>query len=229
MDEKDTLKYLIHEIKNAAQPIIFNLQFLKKAYDKSPEKNEIEKRLLSKLLVQADKLYEMARNVNLFQKTENDVKRFDLHLMIKEIVDDLQGYINEKGARVKLAFDLQIGAVNQDGFKVQTVIMNLVKNAIEACNEGSEILISTVKTGESIMFSVENAGPKIEEGLRDRVFEPMFTTKEQGSGMGLAISKRFAEHLKGNIDFISNDMKTVFKFDFPEDLEVYEKTSDRRG
>jgi len=99
------------------------------------------------------------------------------------------------------------------------VVTNLVKNAIQAISSDKipKIVINVGYRNGDVIITVADNGSGIEEENRNRVFEPKFTTKTSGMGLGLAMVKNIVETYKGNISFVSEkDMGTTFKVIFPE-------------
>jgi hypothetical protein len=99
------------------------------------------------------------------------------------------------------------------------IITNLVKNAIQAIPEEREqkSILVTVKRGETMVnITVKDNGIGIEVENRDRIFEPKFTTKNSGMGLGLGIIKNIIENYKGTITFESQPGKgTTFIVSLP--------------
>jgi signal transduction histidine kinase len=105
---------------------------------------------------------------------------------------------------------------------LQQVFLNLVKNAMEAMDSGGVILIQSRLLGDEVEFVVADEGCGISEEDRERIFAPFFTTKKQGTGLGLCISKRIVEDQEGgSFSFESVEGKgTTFKVSLP----VYRRT-----
>jgi signal transduction histidine kinase len=88
-----------------------------------------------------------------------------------------------------------------DRVQIQQVLMNLMLNGIEAMSETGGVLTVKSKLREDgqIQISVDDTGPGLPQDTNDRIFDAFFTTKPQGSGMGLAISKSIVESHGGRI------------------------------
>lgn len=83
------------------------------------------------------------------------------------------------------------------------VLLNLLHNAVEAAPERAEsIQLSARFDGEQVLFVVRDAGPGIPEHVKDRLFEPLVTTKESGIGLGLALSSKLARQLQGSLQLL---------------------------
>ena len=99
------------------------------------------------------------------------------------------------------------------------VVTNLVKNAIQAMDETEDpkIVVSIDEEPDNVCISVCDNGQGITEENREKIFEPKFTTKSSGMGLGLAMVKNIVETYKGSINFTSKPGKgTIFKVRFPK-------------
>jgi signal transduction histidine kinase len=114
-----------------------------------------------------------------------------------------------------------LAPVQGDRVQVQQVVLNLVLNAVEAMGsvEGGdrELLVSTKQTeGNGVLVAVRDSGPGIDPGHLDRVFEPFYTTKASGVGMGLSICRSIIEAHGGRLWAEANEPRgVVFQFTLP--------------
>ncbi|MCP5452435.1 MAG: hypothetical protein H7A27_00480 [Spirochaetaceae bacterium] len=118
--------------------------------------------------------------------------------------------------------DLRPAAVYGSSERLSQVWMNLVRNAIQAMDySGSLGLRSGVRNGEAFV-EIEDTGHGIPDDIKDRIFEPYFTTKPGGEGMGLGldICRRIVETSRGRIEFDSRPGRTVFRAIFPAAREA---------
>jgi signal transduction histidine kinase len=99
------------------------------------------------------------------------------------------------------------------------VVTNLVKNAIQAVPEvaSPRILVSVASVGNQVKISVADNGVGISDDFKEKIFEPKFTTKTSGMGLGLGMVRNIVETYQGTIDFTSQRGKgTVFTVTFPK-------------
>ena len=114
-----------------------------------------------------------------------------------------------------------LNPVQGDRVQLQQVVLNLVLNAVEAMGsvEGRdrELLVSTKQTeGNGVLVAVRDSGPGIDPGHLDRVFEPFYTTKASGVGMGLSICRSIIEAHGGRLWAEPNEPRgAVFQFTLP--------------
>ena len=110
-------------------------------------------------------------------------------------------------------------ALNCDQQKMEIVLINLILNAAQAIGDKSgEIVISSNEDKLHYEINIENSGPPIPEELLDKIFEPLFTTKFQGTGLGLATCKNVIEQHGGTILVKNNP--TIFTIKFPKSVNV---------
>ncbi|MCF8506739.1 MAG: PAS domain S-box protein [Caulobacter sp.] len=132
----------------------------------------------------------------------------------------------ERGVRVRNKIDSRIDLVLADKVQIQQVLVNLMRNAIEAMqvSDRRELTVSAAPTRDSMVeMAISDTGPGISPDVVGRLFEPFFTTKPQGMGVGLSISRTIVEAHGGRIWVESNDRGgATFRFTLravrPEDL-----------
>ena len=112
-----------------------------------------------------------------------------------------QGEANEYAVSIRTDLAADLPKITADRVQLQQVLMNLMLNGIEAMKETGGVLM--VKSGldedSQIEISVNDTGPGLSPGKAEQIFDAFFTTKPQGSGMGLAISKSIVESHGGRI------------------------------
>lgn len=102
--------------------------------------------------------------------------------------------------------------ISSDKTKLQCALTNVIFNAVEAGKEGGVIHIETKNSLEKVCINIYNNGDIIPAELHSKIFEPDFTTKEKGNGLGLAICKKQLEVLGGDIELIhSTETETLFR------------------
>jgi two-component system sensor kinase FixL len=126
----------------------------------------------------------------------------------------------EMGVRVTMQFDPQADAVLADRVQIQQVLINLLRNALDAMRGATarpELKVRTVGQGDGFtVVSVSDTGPGISEEVRERLFEPFMTTKKEGLGVGLSICRTIVEAHGGAIWADNNpDGGATFFFTLP--------------
>jgi two-component system sensor kinase FixL len=122
----------------------------------------------------------------------------------------------DHGIRVKFQLDPAVELVLADKVQIQQVLLNLVRNAIEAMEQSPrrELVVSTASGKDGLVtISVADTGRGIAEETRSQLFQPFFTTKRHGMGVGLSISRTIIEAHGGNIWVEANPAGgTIFRF-----------------
>jgi two-component system nitrogen regulation sensor histidine kinase GlnL len=115
--------------------------------------------------------------------------------------------------------DQPLPVVQADRVRLEQVMVNLLVNALEAMPDGGDLTIHVTDHSlthpPSLRVAVEDTGPGIPESLCDRVFDPYFTTKREGTGMGLAICDKIISQHKGSLEYHRTGDRTVFEFSLP--------------
>jgi len=115
----------------------------------------------------------------------------------REVWEVIGGSIRGSGIR----YDVDCGDVRvaADRAQFRRVIVNLVQNAVQAQNGTGAVRVSAAREGSQVNVRVDDEGPGIGEEIRERVFEPFFTTRQQGSGLGLSIARDLVERNGGSL------------------------------
>jgi signal transduction histidine kinase len=123
----------------------------------------------------------------------------DLNDILREVIQLIRANIEQSGIRLEteLSDDIPRVKVSPDGMK--QVFLNVVLNAIQVMEQGGTLRIGSTADNERIVISVADTGPGISEADLKHIFDPLFTTKKEGIGMGLAISDRITREHHGRI------------------------------
>jgi PAS domain S-box-containing protein len=155
---------------------------------------------------------------SLYKKAPQKRELVAINDVIDEMVLLLRSEANESGVSIRTDLAADLPEVTADRVQLQQVLMNLMLNAIEAMKETGGAL--TVKTGPGdggqVLISVSDTGVGLPAGRGDEIFDAFFTTKLQGSGMGLAISRSIVESHGGRLWATSNHGRgATFHFTLP--------------
>ena len=212
---REMAKQVAHEIKNPLTPMRLSVQSFERKFDPSDPEIGTKVGEFSKTLIQQiDTLSSIASAFSNFAKMPAQQNET---LNVAEVVKLALDIFNEPFIHfISEADDL---VVKMDRTQLIRVITNLVKNAIQALPEVQNPRIVVIVSAEGGMakISVADNGKGIEEEFRDKIFEPKFTTKTSGMGLGLGMVKTIVETYKGSIDFTSRTGKgTVFTVRIPQ-------------
>ena len=154
----------------------------------------------------------------LARKAPVKVDQLDINEAIREVIALTRGEITDN--RIALVTQLaDVAPIRGDRVQLQQVILNLILNAIEAMgdNEPRELLIeSREKDGRNILVSVSDSGSGLDPATADRIFEPFYSTKQGGVGIGLSICRSIIEAHEGKIWARQNTLRgSTFQFTLP--------------
>ena len=155
---------------------------------------------------------------NLARKAPVKLDQLDINEAIREVIALTRGEITH--SRVALRTQLtEVAPIRGDRVQLQQVILNLILNAIEAMgeNEPRDLLIETRENdGRNILVSVCDSGQGLDPAIVDRIFEPFYSTKQGGMGIGLSICRSIIEAHEGRIWVRQNDTRgSTFQFTLP--------------
>ncbi|MBV8116045.1 MAG: PAS domain S-box protein, partial [Silvibacterium sp.] len=148
-------------------------------------------------------------------------------LVVNDVIGEmavlLRGEANRYGVSIRTDLAAQLPTVMADRVQIQQVLMNLMLNGIEAMNETGGVLTVKSQLGQDpqVLISVSDTGVGLPVENADQIFEAFFTTKAQGSGMGLAISRSIVESHGGRLWASANDGRgATFLFILPVAAET---------
>lgn len=154
---------------------------------------------------------------SLYRKSPPQSELIDLNEIVHEILTLLQGEAIRYSIAMRPELAGELPKIKADHVQLQQVFMNLMLNAIEAMRDaGGELTVKSQSQDGQVLFSVIDTGPGLPTGNVDQIFSAFFTTKAQGSGMGLAISRSIVESHGGRLWASANDGRgATFHFTLP--------------
>jgi PAS domain S-box-containing protein len=145
---------------------------------------------------------------------------FDLNAAINEVTVLARNVIMQNGVSVQTRLAEGLFPIHGDRVQLQQVVMNLLLNAVEAMGASQagarELLISTEQDHKGVLVAVRDSGPGIDTAHLERAFDPFYTTKSRGMGMGLSICRSIIDAHGGRLWAEANKTRgTVFQFSLP--------------
>lgn len=189
-----------HEIKNPLTPIQLAAEHILKVHaDRHPEFDRVLKESISYIISEVENLRKIAAEFMTIARESGTIReKFDLKDLVLELVqpfretlaDRIKFILRESGRN----FELQ-----GDRGKMKVAIRNVLINAIEAIRGSGRVEISLQDKGNELELKIRDTGCGIPEETVAHIFEPYFSTKEKGTGLGLPICKRIVEEHEGKI------------------------------
>jgi two-component system, NtrC family, sensor histidine kinase HydH len=151
----------------------------------------------------------------------------DIYSMINECVAIVENAKSQKvSIQAKLADNLP--AVSLDSIRIRQALINLLTNAVQASPEGDTVTLHCYRKGKNLFLDVIDCGCGIPLELREAIFSPFFTTKKDGTGLGLPIVKKIVDAHGGFLEIIDNPCKGLtFRMIIPSQIPpAWPKVSD---
>jgi len=144
------------------------------------------------------------------------LKPTSLNDVVHETVELLRPEIENRGVTMKEKLARRLPLAPLDPAQIKQVLVNLVKNAIQAMTRGGTLTLQTDSGVDGVVLTVADTGGGIPQEQINRIFEPFYTTKKKGSGLGLMIVQRIVREHKGRIELESHvGQGTVFRVWLP--------------
>jgi len=128
------------------------------------------------------------------------LKLISLNEIVEKTLDLLKPELSNRGLNVKTRLARRLPTAPVDATQLQQVLVNLIKNAMQAMTRGGTLTLQTGEAGEGVWVSVTDTGGGIPQEQLKRIFEPFFTTKKKGTGLGLMIVQRIVRAHGGKIE-----------------------------
>ncbi|WP_449536566.1 histidine kinase N-terminal domain-containing protein [Ferdinandcohnia sp. Marseille-Q9671] len=206
----------VHEFRN---PLTAVIGFVKLIGNENPNIKylDIISHELNQLNYKISQFLHVSKK-ELVEKRENEISLLDMFTEITEFI-----YASILDGEVEVQIDIlpnQKIMVNED--EIRQVLLNILMNSIDALKQREtdrKIVIKSHNVGDRIIVSISNNGPEIPKESLDTIFEPFYTTKEFGTGIGLFVCKKIIEKHGGTISCSSTPALTEFNIILPTSLK----------
>jgi signal transduction histidine kinase len=211
-----------HEIKN---PLMMIGGFARQlAKDSRDEKSLAKLDIIANEVQRLESLLKEMREFYLPRALE--LKGFDINALLRQVQDFIKEECDKRGIGLEFRTDREEIFVDGDRARLEQVLLNLAKNALEAMGQGGKISFASGLKQGLVKISISDNGVGLSEEEKAKIFSPFYTTKKQGTGLGLSICKRIIEDHPGSaLEFTSEKGKgSTFILKIPESRP--EKTHD---
>ena len=208
-----------HEIRNPLTGIATSTELLKGKLADQPELERFTKAILDEI----HRLDEIIRGLlNFARPAKPQMGSCELGNVSARAVGLLNDQANKKGVTLEISDDLEHTTCTADSNQLTQVMLNVVLNSIQACDDGDRVQIKLRneqrgdrRRGQFARIDVIDNGPGVPEEIRASLFDPFVTTKTTGTGLGLAICQQILEEHHGRIDCEFLDSGTKFVIRLP--------------
>ncbi len=196
---------IAHEIRNPLASISLNAEIL----DDELKADEIDKEeahtLLKAIIGEVDRLTHLTHDYLQFSKMSViNTSAIEINTFIKELIHFTNNEARQHKARLRFNPGKPL-MVTVDENQLRVVLLNLIRNSLEAMENGGEIEIFIEEKEETFEIHIRDNGPGIPPEIRESIFQPFFSSKDLGTGLGLAISKQIINAHNGAIQLANSE------------------------
>ncbi len=214
---------IAHEVSQPLSGIIMNASTCLRMLKSDPPNIDGARETTQRTIRDGNRASDVIQRLRtLFSKKQIDVELLDLNEAAREVIALLSGDLQKDNVILKQEFKDRLPTVAGDRVQLQQVILNLLRNACEAmsCVEDRprQIVLRTELEGEHVRLSVQDSGVGFTPEVAEQMFESFYTTKSDGMGVGLSVSRSIIEANRGRLWATANDGPgATFAFSIPCD------------
>jgi signal transduction histidine kinase len=190
---------IVHEMRNPLSSVKINLQSLRTKVEGDPAYSELAD-IASNQVIRIER---MLSDLLGYGKPLNlDLEETTFAAVAKDVIDTVRSNIEGKGVAVEIEDNIGETAIVMDAELIRQALTNLVANAVQAAPRGGRVIVSGAvepDDPEQICISVADDGPGIADHIKDKLFQPFSTTRDEGTGLGLANVKKIVEYHGGQV------------------------------
>ncbi len=196
-----------HEIRNPLNVINLSIDLVSKKYAPTDDTQRQQfSRILSSIKDEITRLKHMVSDLlNYGRPAQLSVQTFDMRGLVDETIALLRPQADEQNVEIIVEEDETSAEVNGDREKLKSCFSNIAINALQAMPSGGQLLTSVHKLNGNIEVEIADTGIGISQENLGKIFEPYFSTKQAGFGLGLAVTKKIIEEHKGSIEVQSEE------------------------
>lgn len=190
---------IAHEVRNPLQTVLAIIGNLENAHSIDEKYSQLIKEELQRANTLLNDFLE------LFHECKMELVSNNVNKIYKKVVTLMTGSVLLRGVNLEENYDESLPQVLCDEPKIKQIFINLLSNALDASPRGSTIFVSTCVKDDFVQLSVRDSGSGVSEDVKDFIFEPFFTSKPLGTGIGLFLSRQIAQEHGGQLFLRDND------------------------
>jgi len=203
---------LAHEITQPLTAILSQSQAGSRLIETKPDDLETLKHVMANISKQAKRGGEIVHRLRSWTThTKETVELFDLNYVAKGIRDLMKADLQEKGIIIEMTLHPDALPIKADHVAIEQVVFNLSRNGIDAMEGKTSacLRLSTFQEGDYAVISVQDNGSGIAQDDLSQLYQPFFTTKENGMGLGLSLCENIVDRYNGHIEIMNNSKDGV--------------------
>ena len=213
---------IAHEVNQPLAGLVSSGNACLRWLDGEPPNLQAARRSVQRMIADGARASEIIVRIRaMVSKSAPRMEQLDINDLMRDVVALVRSEVQQHGVSLRTELSDRLPLVSGDPIQLQQVVLNLILNASEAVRtvrDGPrEVIVRSAATGDgNVLVSVEDSGPGLELSKIDEVFEAFYTTKPDGMGMGLAISRSIIEALGGWLSAVANSPRGArFQFSLP--------------
>lgn len=206
---------LHHEINNPLSALLLHVRLLEERLQGQADEEVSE--TLRIITTEVKRIAGVLRSFRDYAHLETlDCRATDLVGLARQTVELVRPQAEQQRVHIRVEAAENLPAVHADAARLGQVLLNLVLNALDEMPHGGSLIVQIQhSTDDEVALLVTDTGCGIPENIRPRIFDPYFTTKIDGSGMGLAFCDKIVREHGGRIDVTTNKTGTTFRVNLP--------------
>ena len=193
---------IAHEIRNPLSGINIYLNTIKQLHHKDGSEEKVEQ-ILKNIQSASIKIESVIRRVMDFAKPgEPKLTLIDINEPVTDAIGLTAVTMRKSGIKIEASLTSDLPWTYADKNLIEEMVLNLLNNAAEAMKTmeaGKKVGVTTFIAGDHIVIQVSDSGPGVPEEIRDQIFDPYFTTKHEGTGIGLSLCHRIINDHGGSV------------------------------
>ena len=190
-----------HEVRNPLAAIRSTVQLWQRLPDsaRTPES-------LDAMVQSVDRLAAIVSRLLLFSRTDNSERRpVDINRLFKETLDMIKAQADSQAVQIIIDLSSDTPIVSASASALGQVLLNLVANAMQAMPGGGTLTCKTGMCGGKVEVMISDTGVGISKDDSGHLFEPFFTTRPEGTGLGLALCREIVTNHGGTIEYVAKE------------------------
>jgi PAS domain S-box-containing protein len=222
---------LHHEIKNPLAALSLHVQLLEEEIA-GPQTSDDVHEMLGVITTEVTRVGGVLENFRDFASLGRlNLTDLDLAKLVDRQVKLIRPQADSQEIQVRVELPAELMTpVHADRVRLEQVLLNLLINAMEAMPDGGQLIIRVsmveISDAANVRLEVIDTGNGIPATIHDRIFDPYFTTKGDGTGMGLALCDKIMRQHDGSLEFHSSDSGTVFEMTLPIECSPSKEVQD---
>ncbi len=199
---------ITHEVRNPLSSIGLNAELLEEELGKAGTNHEEAQVLVRAIIQEVDRLTQITEQyLRLTRLPRPRLEREDANGLVSSLLAFLKEELAGRSIQVETQLGSDLPLILGDENQLRQALLNLLRNSTEAMGEGGQLTVSTAATTSHVTIAIRDTGEGIDPAHRAKIFEPFFSTKKGGTGLGLALTQQIIIEHGGAIDVESDPGK----------------------